>query len=247
MLQAHRADDFDLLPPHLRSAKREAFAGTSRELYLAAPHLRFRQETGDVVLHLPVQPRRLLTPASSWVVGGKRTFAADDAIELPVQEFHDSPLSVDLCHLRPPFDKWSREIHLRPSDQVATQIFQLPVGRQHPFRLEPDSNVTQLPAGSYAVVVRDGATSNIHEGWSSVSDGCRWIEYESFPGQTALEILDTDTLTIRPREEATIVVSPIKGGGRLIDSHGRASSTEKRLNSHFGFPQCMRLQAKASS
>jgi len=40
ILQAHRADDFDLLPPHLRQKMREAFKGVTRQFF-ATPHPRF--------------------------------------------------------------------------------------------------------------------------------------------------------------------------------------------------------------
>jgi hypothetical protein len=211
ILEAHRAADFDLLPPHLRQDMREAFKGVTRHFF-ATPYLTFQVHSGQVGLCLPRQPSKLLTPASHWQVGDIRTFAATETSIVPVEELAASIVTVRLKNLAQSLPNWCREFSLLPSDTQPIQIFLLPRGKG--IRVEPDANGNvALPFGDYAILVGVEIGSNIEEGWQQIpGDRQKWIEYSAFPGQIALEIVLDRTLRFVPKDEPAILVIPNSGG-----------------------------------
>lgn len=210
ILQAHRADDFDLLPPHLRQKMREAFKSVTRHFF-ATPHLVFQVNAEQVTLCLPKQPPKLLTPASCWQVGDTRTFPATETSIVAVECFKDPTVEVLLKNLVHPVADWSREFSLFPSDARPVQVFALPHGRE----LRVDSKATghvALPFGNYAILVSIAARSNIEEGWQISGERHKWIEYSSYPGQIVLEVVLDKIIRFTPRDEPAILVLPTSGG-----------------------------------
>ena len=137
ILQAHRADNFDLLPPHLRLEMREAFKGVTRHFF-ATPYLIFQVNAGQVALCLPKQTRKLLTPVSCWQVGDTRTFPATETSIVPVEDFAVPTVTVLLKNLAYPVADWSREFSLFRRDTHPIQVFALPRGKE----IRVDSNGT---------------------------------------------------------------------------------------------------------
>jgi hypothetical protein len=168
ILQAHRADDFDLLPPHSRQKMREAFKGVTRQFF-ATPHLVFQVDAEQVALCLPKQTPKLLTPASHWQVGDTRTFAATETSIVPVEHFNSPTVMVLLKNLAPPVADWSRQLSLFPSDTRPVQVFALPRGKEIRVASKATGNVT-LPFGNYAILVGVAAESNIDSRVFIVSD-----------------------------------------------------------------------------
>lgn len=211
ILEAHRAADFDLLPPHLRQEMREAFRGVTR-YFFATPYLTFQVNSGQVGLCLPRQPSKLLTPASHWQVGDSRTFAATETSIVPIEELEVSIVTVRLKNLAQSLPNWCREFSLVPSDTQPIQIFSLPRGKG--IRVDPDANSNvALPFGDYAILVGVEVGSNIEEGWQKFpGDRQKWIEYSSFPGQIALEVVLDRTIRFVPKDEPAILVIPNSGG-----------------------------------
>ncbi len=220
ILRAHRENDFGQLPPHLEGPMRQAFEGTDSKLHFAAPRLEFSRTEGEVVLHLPRQPHRLVLPTSHWTVGKERTYAADEPASVPVASLDAVNVLVGL-RLRPPFEPWSRTLALRPAPGGPPHVFRLPGGRSVDLRPDPDDTI-RLSAGEYAVVVPGTASSNVQGGWTALETGCRWIEYAAFPNQIPLEI-NTEagkSWKIVPRVEAAITVLTDRGGNRLATGEG---------------------------
>ena len=210
ILQAHRADDFDLLPPHLHEKMREAFKGVTRQFF-ATPHLVFQVDAQQVSLCLPKQTPKLLTPASHWQVGDTRTFAATETSIVPVEHFNSPTVMVLLKCLAPPVADWSREFSLFPSDSRPVQLFALPRGKEIRVDSKATGNVA-LPFGNYAILVDVAAESNIEEGWQISGERQKWIEYSSYPGQIALEVVLDKTIRFIPKDEPAILVLPTSGG-----------------------------------
>ena len=211
ILEAHRADNFDLLPPHLRATIREAFAGIESRSFFATPHLQFNRDLEQVELHLPRQTRKILQPSSCWQLSSGRTAPADEATTIAVDELPEDVV-VNLRHVRPPFTDWSRRIDTKPTRSSPTQVFRMPRGKLIHVN---NAAETRLPFGEYVVVANADTSSNIEEGWAPCGENRKWIDYASFPGQLALQINAEGSLcTFSPRDEPAILIVA-KGGGHL--------------------------------
>lgn len=211
ILEAHRADNFDLLPPHLSATVREAFAGVESRSFFATPHLLFNKDLGEVELHLPRQTRKILQPSSFWQLSSGRTAPADEPTTIAIDELSDEVI-IHLRHVRPPFSDWSRQIDTKPTATSPVQVFRMPRGK---LIHVGNALETRLPFGDYVVVAGVDSSSNIEEGWAPCGEDRKWIEYVSFPGQLPLQIgADASSSTFTPKDEPAILIIS-KGGGHL--------------------------------
>ena len=219
ILRAHREDWLRAIAPasvraDARGVQRHGPRPTS-----ARQRLEFQRAEGEVVLRLPRLPRRLVLPTSCWSVGDEKTQPVDESASLSVGSLTAQRLRVGV-RLRPPFGVWTRELTLWPDPADRPQVFRLPDGKQTDPRPEADGAI-RLPVGAYAVVVAGDVPSNVQDGWTALETGCRWIEYEAFPGQIPLEIGSGPAAwRIVPRVETAVTVLTGRGNHRLATADG---------------------------
>lgn len=214
ILRAFSNGDFDQLPPHLRAPMREARRKTGAES-IRSPFLRYRRQSGQLVLVLPRQSSRLADYNSHYLVG-TTTFNALIERELDAAELGDGSIQVQLRSLRAPFQEQTFSVKLVPDAKEPFLIFRATDGR----RLFPGERVElELPLGDYDLLLGDGVLTNEDEAFEPLGK-YRSGRIEIFPGRALLQLTaGVRVVSIRPRLGAGLLIQD-RAGNRMSTVEG---------------------------
>lgn len=209
ILRSFSSGDFEQLPPHLRVSMREARRKTGAES-IRSPFLRYRRESGELVVVLPRQNARLADYNSHWLIG-TNTHNALIERELDAIDLGAESISIQLRSLRPPFQDQTFSVKLAPDAKEPFFVFRATDGRRLFMgdRVEMD-----LPLGDYDLLLSDAVLTQGDEVFEKIGKH-RSARVEVFPGRDAL-ILTTGEreFSLRPRLGADLLIQD-RAGNRL--------------------------------
>ena len=145
---------YEILPTHLQTPMREAFASGGSVSTLKSPYVSFSHALGEFELVLPKQPGKFTTHHTHWLINGIQ---------------HSVQSENHICESELP--KGAIEIQLKMLGMdYPDQKFQVTMGLDKTFRIFDESNMREklvkdhgditLPPGEYMVVMLPEVTTN---------------------------------------------------------------------------------------
>jgi hypothetical protein len=200
ILRAFLANNYSLLPPHLREPMREAFKDRER-VGIRSPFLRFQPEDASLGVVLPKQSAKLASYRSCWCrtapnnPSQRLSHSALEEVSLAASDLPGNTFEVALCGLLKGLEDQCFAVKLKPDEQDPFFVFRansgkrLHVGRQSLIELTPGDYDLLLPS--------DAQTS---EDESFVANGkFKTARLEFFPGRADLTItIGARQFTFRP-------------------------------------------------